>query len=360
MPPLAPRSALDVIAPAFAHAKQQIWPFEWSQWWRLALLGLAAGELGNAGCNFSMPSPGRSSAPPSVPPWLESPPWAGTSPAVIILGALMLLVAFMAFWLLMTYVSSVCRFVLIETIVNRRSGGIRAGWRKWRGVGRRYLLWQLAFMGAIFGAVVVVASLGIVLGVSLGAFSGGGPPAGAIALFVLGGMLLFLLGATFFVMVIAVYVVGKDFMAPILAIEQAGIRAAWRKTMDIFAADKLALVGYLFVKLVMSIAVAIVVGIVLIVLLLPTIVAGILGAASGAIVWTPATIAAIAVVGALFLVWMSACLAFINVPFIAFFPAYGLYFLASRYEPLNSWLNPPDHEQSSLSSTRAIEQPGQM
>ena len=49
-----PTSAVDAIGPAFEHTKQQLLhPFQLSQWAKLALVGMLAGELTSGGCNFN-------------------------------------------------------------------------------------------------------------------------------------------------------------------------------------------------------------------------------------------------------------------------------------------------------------------
>ena len=61
-----PISAVDAITPAFEHARLQLTrPFRSSQWAKLGLVGLLAGEMssGGGGCNpgsFQMPHPNHS------------------------------------------------------------------------------------------------------------------------------------------------------------------------------------------------------------------------------------------------------------------------------------------------------------
>ena len=57
-----PKSAIDVLSPTFHHTQTQLFsPFQFGQWVRLALLGLATGELstsggcGNLPTNFNLP-----------------------------------------------------------------------------------------------------------------------------------------------------------------------------------------------------------------------------------------------------------------------------------------------------------------
>src|ERR1700674_5806487 len=65
-------SAVDVIGPAFDGVKQQLFkPFRMSQWLRLAITGLLAGEMGVGGaCTFRSPfNPARPSRP--LPPFVS-------------------------------------------------------------------------------------------------------------------------------------------------------------------------------------------------------------------------------------------------------------------------------------------------
>jgi hypothetical protein len=45
-----PLSAVDVISPAFERMRQHLFrPFQLSQWFRLAIVGFLAGEMGTGG-----------------------------------------------------------------------------------------------------------------------------------------------------------------------------------------------------------------------------------------------------------------------------------------------------------------------
>ena len=112
-----PISAVDAITPAFEHARQQLLrPFRASQWAKLALVGLLAGEMGSGGgggCNpgsFQMPHPNSSQrflegALPSINPALTA-----SLIAVLIVTGFVLFILFL-------YVNSVMRFVLFDSVV---------------------------------------------------------------------------------------------------------------------------------------------------------------------------------------------------------------------------------------------------
>lgn len=336
MAALSSPSAFDVIAPALQHTRQQLRSFVWGQWWRLAVLGFLTGELGSFGCG------GRGGPPSPAPPSSEIA-WPDESLPVILMAATMIGLVICAVVVAITYINSICRFVLIEAVVSRRVEGIRAGWRKWRSVGQQFFYWQIAFQGA------VLASLAVVVGAAFAVASAAGwaadPQAHAAAL-ALCVAVTGTLGVTLLLIAVVVYVTAKDFVAPIMAVEQVGVADAWRRALAIAGEDRWGFASYFFVKVLLSIA-----GLVLLVaaalaVIVPVVALGGLlyavgpqsGDALGG-VWM-ATLAG-AAVGAFIVL---AVLFFVaNVPFVVFFPAYGLYFLAARYRELDPWLTPDLH-----------------
>jgi hypothetical protein len=57
--------------------------------------------------------------------------------------------------------------------------------------------------------------------------------------------------------------------------------------------------------------------------------------------WNLYTITLAVVVGCIFLAVLLYVVSLISVPVIVFFPAYSIYFFASRYPPLEAFLRPP-------------------
>ena len=129
-----PISAVDAITPAFQHARQQLLqPFRTSQWAKLGLVGLLAGEMssGGGGCNpgaFQLPTPPHHTQRfmdlglPSIDPVLMAS----------LIGVL--IVAGVVFMVLFLYVSSVMRFVLFDSVI-ARDCRIRASWSRAPGSG---------------------------------------------------------------------------------------------------------------------------------------------------------------------------------------------------------------------------------
>jgi hypothetical protein len=83
--------------------------------------------------------------------------------------------------------------------------------------------------------------------------------------------------------------------------------------------------------------------IVILILLIPVggfgVVAVMLGKAAG-LTWNLYTITLAVVVGCLVLAVLFFVMSLISVPAIVFFPAYSIYFFASRYPPLDTLLHP--------------------
>jgi hypothetical protein len=70
--------------------------------------------------------------------------------------------------------------------------------------------------------------------------------------------------------------VAKDFVVPLMALENMGVWDAWQQLLPMLAADKLSYAGYLLMKLVLTIASAILFGIInLFVVLIMVIILGV-------------------------------------------------------------------------------------
>ena len=97
---------------------------------------------------------------------------------------------------------------------------------------------------------------------------------------ILGGTAIFFLLLAFIVVGAIVGLFAKDFCIPIMAMEEVGVLAAWRRLLPMLAAEKLAFTGYVLMKIVLAIGSAIIVGITtlmtFIVLLIPLGIAGVL------------------------------------------------------------------------------------
>jgi len=106
--------------------------------------------------------------------------------------------------------------------------------------------------------------------------------------------------------------------------------------------------GYIGMKIVMAIGASVVVGIitfiVLLILLIPVGGFGVIAVMAGktaGLTWNLYTITLAVVAGCIVLTVLLYVISLISVPAIVFFPAYSIYFFASRYPALEAFLRPP-------------------
>lgn len=336
-----PISAVDAISPAFQHTRQQLaHPFRLSQWARLAFVGLLAGELSSGGCNFNFQVPTHTGKPEQLL-GLSLP---AMDPAVYALLLVVLVLAGTAFWLLLIYVNSMCRFILFDSVVTRHCD-IRRNWSRRHVPGLRYFAWQILFFLAMGAGLIIL--LGIPAAIALAAGWWQNPSQHLVPL-ILGGLLVFFALFAFFCVWIVVYVLAKDFIVPMMALENLRVTDAWRRLFPMLKAEKGSYAGYLGLKLVMAIGAAVVIGIIstiaILLMLIPVggfgAVVVLAGKAAG-LQWNLYTISMAVVVGTILLAIILYVMSLIAVPAIVFFPAYSIYFFASRYPVLASALSPP-------------------
>ncbi len=338
-------TAVQAMTPAFERTKRQLFqPFRFSIWWRLALTSLLAGEMGSGGNfgnsgNWNIPTEhtnkGKDFVLMTAPPWGD---WRTYIPVIValVLFATVLIVMFM-------YIASVFRFILFDSVLRERMR-IREGWRRWQECGGRFFLWQIGF------AALMLALLGLLVGLPLlaawrnGLFSHADQHVGTL---ILGGLLLF-----FLVLIVAlsgtlVAVLTKDFVVPLMALEDLTATEAWRRLLPMLKSEKGPYAGYIGMKIVAAIASGIIFGIpsliAAVVVLIPLVIVGIaVGAAAVAlgIAWNPLTIVLAVLVGAALLFGLFFVMAMVSVPSVVFFQFYTLHFFGARYARLGAILSP--------------------
>ena len=337
-----PISAIDAISPAFQHTKQQLLqPFRAAQWAKLALVGLLAGELGGGSCNggsFQMPSHPRGGQ-----QFIDFP-LPNTNPLLYASLIALLIVAAVVFWLLFLYVSSVMRFVLFDSVVAKNCE-IRRNWSRRQGPGLRFFVWQLLFLFATLVGLTVLVGIPAAIAFVAGWLQA---PRQHLIPLILGGMLLFFAVMGFILLCLAVHVLTKDFVVPEMALENIGAIEGWRRLLPKLTAEKGGYAGYIGMKIVMALGAAVIIGIVtfivILIFLIPVggvgVVAVLLGKTAG-LTWNLYTITLAVVVGSVVLAVVLYVVSLVSVPAIVFFPAYSIYFFASRYSPLDGLLHPP-------------------
>jgi hypothetical protein len=336
-----PVSAIDVITPALRHTKQQLFsPFRLGQWVRLAIVGLLAGELTSGGCSFQFPVGGGGSSRDRNELLQQIPPLPDMAPALIVL-VLVLVVFGIALAVLFTYINSMMRFVLFDSVVNRECR-VRQFWRQRRAPGFKYFVFQLVF--ALLAVAVFIIVIGVPAGAAalLGWFTN---PRDHLLGLILGGIALFLVAGGLTILLAVIAVLTKDFVVPQMALQEVTALEGWRRLWPMMQSEKLGYLGYIGMKIVLALAAAIVLGIagliVFLVLLLPIGGVGALVVLAGygaGFSWNPLTIALAVVAGLIALAFIFFVLALLSVPATVFFPAYSYYFFAGRYPPLDQLL----------------------
>ena len=333
-----PISAIDAINPSVQHATQQLFhPFRISQWVKLAFVGFLAGELSSGGCNGNFNMPGGGGGTPHHFPLPHIDPAA-------IAGIIAILAAFaLVIWILFIYVNSVMRFILFDSVLTRRCE-IRRGWSNRQNIGFRYFLWQIGFTIAMLVVMIFLIGVPVVLAAVAGWFR---DPKAHIAPLILGGMFLFFMVAAVVLLSLVIHVFTKDFVIPQMALENIGAVEAWRRLLPMLKAEKGSYAGYVGMKVIMAMGAAVIVGIIsFIIVLLILIPAGgvsvvtVLAGKAVGLQWNAFTITAAVVVVCMVMAVLLYIISLISVPVIVFFPAYSMYFFASRYPPLDRILHP--------------------
>jgi hypothetical protein len=338
------QSAIDVISPAFEHAKKQLFqPFNFVQWARIAFLAMATGEMSTgSGCNAHIPTSFPN--PHTQQNFLDSPAdlFKSIDPALIGTLVLVALIGGIVLVLVWLYVSSISRFMLYETVV-RRYCEIGPAWDRWHALGMRFFGWQLALMFVSLGiAALTLLPLLIAL---VPIIKNHGTPNAALFLAFLPFLLIFG-GVSLMLLLIAVLT--KDFVVPIMAVDGVGVIEGWRRLISIMRADAAQFAGYIGMKIVLAIGAGIMFGIlvaiVVVILAIPGAIVGVaivLAVKAAGLTWNVGTIMLTAIAAVLVFSALLYVVAFVCVPVAIFFPAYGLYFLAERMPGLRTQLIPP-------------------
>jgi hypothetical protein len=336
-----PVSAAESISLAVEHTRQQLFrPFRIGQWTRLAFVGLLAGELGANGCNranFHLPGHG------GAPPHIAFPGFPGTNLALVAALISFVVIASLAVGIILMYLGSVMRFVLFDSIIAKECH-IRWSWSRRLGPGWRYFVWRLLFI------FLTVAGIVLLVGIPLAyAFTAGWlrRPKDHMPALVLGAIILFLVLFVCFVATAVVLVLTKDFVVPQMALEDIDATEGWRRLLPMMKAEKGAYTAYIAIKIALALVAGILIGIATIILgliiAIPSIAFGILAVLTGkaaGLTWNPGTIALAVLVACFLLAIFLYLVALVSVPVIVFFPAYSIYFFASRYPRLSAALNP--------------------
>jgi hypothetical protein len=354
-------SATECVSPAIEHAKRQLFqPFRFGQWTRLAFVGLLAGEMATGSCGGGGWNPPRSSDKGTqflaMAPPLFDPSKIGQYLGLIIFVAILVFVLLLVFM----YINSVFRFILLQSVVEKRCS-ISEGWRRWQRQGRRFFLWQLVYQ------LVLGIGFAILVGIPLGIAAVMGwlqQPKEHLAPLILGGMVALAVLLVFVILAVCIHVLAKDFLVPLMAYDNLDFADGWSRLLAMMKPERGRYVIYLLLKLGLSIAAFVLFGIitffVVLMFLIPVggvgILAVLIGKSAG-VGWTPGTIALAAVFGAVAFLALFYLIALVSVPAIVFFPAYSIYFFAARYPALDALVHPRAPEPPPLPPLPPLPQP---
>jgi hypothetical protein len=346
-----PVSAVDCVQPALQHTRQQLFTrFRFGQWLRLALVGILAAEVHVGGCNFGnlgqlgnyprksgtefLPS---SSAPFDLPSFVPRHIPEHLSQFIGLIVVVIFAAVVLGFVFL--YINSVFRFILFDSVV-RRECSISAAWQKWHRAGARFFLWQIVLQIAACLFLLVMVGVPVAVAFASGWAANLREHAGRliIGVILLGGLFLIFALTTAVVQVLA-----RDFLVPVMALENLDFADGWHRLLAVMRPEKGRFAVYLLLKLVLSIAAAILFGIIAIIpilfIVIPAVVAVVAGKIAG-MGWNVTTISLAIIIGSVLLLLLIYLIALVSVPATVFFPAYALYFLAARYPNLDALLNP--------------------
>ena len=334
-----PISAADSINFALEHTKQQLFrPFRIAQWTKLAFVGLLAGELGANGCNrstFQIPHH------PVAAPHLAIPGSLGINPAFLAAFIVFAILASVAIGIVLMYVGSVMRFILFDSVVERECH-IRADWNRRLASGWRYFVWKLIYFFLMMSAIVAVLAIPFAYAFSAGWLR---DPRAHLLPLISAGVVCFVVIVALMVGSAVVLVLTKDFVIPQMALEGIDAMEGWRRLWQMMKADAGGYAAYIAMKIVLAIVVGVLLSIAAIVLgimiALPSVGLGLVAVLSGkaaGLTWTPGTIALAVTVGCFLIAVFLYLVSLVAVPAIVFFPAYSIYFFASRYPRLSAAL----------------------
>ena len=159
-----------------------------------------------------------------------------------------------------------------------------------------------------------------------------------------GGMIL-LIGVVLVcaLMLAAVQVLARDFLVPIMALEDLDFADAWSRLFGLMRAEVGKYVVYLLLKFVMVIAALILFSILAIIPALliigPSALIVIAGAAAG-LSWNVTTVSLAIICGIMAFLVLLYVIALVATPASVFFPAYAMYFFAARYPNLQVLVYP--------------------
>ena len=258
--------------------------------------------------------------------------------AMVAVGVALILVVTLVF----AYLFSRFRFILFDAVVSGEAA-IGRSWREYRPQAQRYLGFWMVFILVTLVAVSAVVGLPLLYGYKHGVFADLRGQSSGPFLATLGALFFgfFMVGLLAFILT----TLAKDFLVPMLALDDLSIADAWEALKQSIRAEPAAYASYVSMKLVLVLASTVLMSMVLLLLFVLMIVPGMLLATLTAAAAKSLGVAAMAVLGTAILIGtlLLAGLAFgvtilCAAPIAVFFQSYSLYFMGGRYPKLGALL----------------------
>ena len=242
--------------PALQNVKRVLLsPFSMRKWLRLGLIAFLAGVVGGGGGGGGG-GPSGTGGPDFDHVGRQIVDWYQAHTDAIIAGAVGLGLLGLAVFLIMLYVSSIFRFIFLESVITTETR-IRESWHRNKAQGLAYMWWRIGF--GVISLLVVALLVGVPVIFIIGAArSGQGDGFAAV-----GGAIVLVLVAIFFALICALVIglisaMTRDFVLPLMYLRRIGSVAGWRAFWPILCGNKLGFLIYFLLKVVLAIAAGIV------------------------------------------------------------------------------------------------------
>ncbi|MGZ4889171.1 MAG: DUF7544 domain-containing protein [Candidatus Angelobacter sp.] len=341
-------SAIDAFGPAFARVGAMLFrPFRLGAWLKIGLIGLLGGGavVAGGGFNFRFPVSPRNAPHGGLPPETEDIYRAVRSihladyfhvfvivVAVIVVFALIFLYLFCRF-----------RFILFDSVVTGQAA-IGPGWRKYESQANRYFGFWLVFRLVNWGVMVLIVGVPLWKAYKSGVFSGDNSLPAFFAIFA--SIALAAIAASIIFAIVST--LAKDFVMPVLALDDLSLGDAWSAVLRVVASEPGAWAAYMGLKLLCAIGSSLVLSVAFILAMIPAAIligipVGILVLAGVLAFKTVGVLAGIiicGIAGLLALAGFFCLLLILTAPVSVFFASYAFYFFGGRYPKLAAVLLP--------------------
>ena len=340
-------SAIDAFSPALARVGAMLLrPFRLGDWIKMGFIGLLGGGLATFSLNTNVRAP---MFPPHSGGGADDP-WGEIEKAVrsvhladyfhIIVGVLAIVLVIS---LIFMYLFCRFRFVLFDSVITGRPT-VGRGWRQYASQANRFFGFWLAFRLVSWGALALIVGAPLWHAYKSGVFNEDNSVATLFEL-----LASVVLGAIAVGAVMAIVsTLMKDFIMPIMALDDFTLGDAWSTLGRVIASEPGAWAGYLGMKVVFAIGVGIALAIAMVVAMIPAII--IIGipvavlAIPGAFAFkagaTAVAILLFVIAGLLAAAGFFCVYLIVIAPATVFFTSYAFYFFGGRYPKLGALLSP--------------------